>query len=149
MRAVVMRVSRATVTVDTRTTGTIGPGLLIYLGVGAQDTDADAVYLADKLGGLRVFEDASGRMNLDLAATSRAALVVPQFTLYGDVRRGRRPAFDAAMEPVRAEALYRRVVELLRGQGLTVETGEFRAHMLVDAVNDGPVTILLDSARTF
>ncbi len=144
-----MRVTRATVTVGPRTTGAIGPGLLIYLGVGAADTDADADYLADKLYGLRVFEDASGRMNLDLAATTRAALVVPQFTLYGDTRRGRRPAFDAAMEPVRAEALYLRVVALLRARGLSVETGEFRAHMQVDAVNDGPVTLLLDSARTF
>lgn len=144
-----MRVARAAVTVDGETVGAIGAGLLIYLGVGAADTEADADYLADKLAGLRLFEDPAGRMNLDLAAIAGGALVVPQFTLYGDVRRGRRPAFDAAMEPVRAEALYRRVVELLRGRGLTVETGRFRTHMRVDAVNDGPVTILVDSSRAF
>lgn len=149
MRAVAQRVSRAKVTVDARLTGQIERGILVYLGVGASDGEAEAVYLADKIASLRVFEDDRGRMSLDVAAAGGAVLVVPQFTLYGDVRKGRRPDFAAAMEPVRAAELYERVVSLLRAKGIPVATGEFRAHMLVDAVNDGPVTILVDSARTF
>ncbi len=149
MRAVVQRVSRARVTVDDEETGAIGRGLLAYLGVGGDDGEAEAAYLADKLATLRVFEDDRGRMSLDVVAAGGAVLVVPQFTLYGDVRKGRRPDFTAAMEPVRANELYERVVALLRARGITVATGRFRAHMMVDAVNDGPVTILVDSARTF
>ncbi len=149
MRAVVQRVSRARVSVGERVTGEINRGLLAYLGVGAGDDEAAAEYLADKLATLRVFEDDRGRMSLDASAVGAAVLVVPQFTLYGDVRRGRRPDFTAAMEPARASELYERVVALLRERGLTVATGEFRAHMMVDAVNDGPVTILVDSARAF
>ncbi len=149
MRAVVQRVSRAKVTVDERVTGEIGRGLLAYLGVGSGDGEAETEYLADKIATLRVFEDERGRMSLDVATAKGAVLVVPQFTLYGDVRKGRRPDFTAAMEPARANDLYERVVALLRARGLTVATGEFRAHMMVDAVNDGPVTILVDSARAF
>lgn len=149
MRAVVQRVSRARVTVDARVTGEIGPGVLAYLGVGAGDDEPEAAYLAEKIATLRVFEDDRGRMSLDVTAAGAAVLVVPQFTLYGDVRKGRRPDFAGAMEPTRANELYERVVALLRARGLTVATGEFRAHMMVDAVNDGPVTILVDSARAF
>jgi D-aminoacyl-tRNA deacylase len=149
VRAVAQRVSRAKVTVDARVTGEIERGILVYLGVGASDGEPEAVYLADKIASLRVFEDDRGRMSLDVSAAGGAVLVVPQFTLYGDVRKGRRPDFTAAMEPVRAAELYERIVSLLRAKGITVATGEFRAHMLVDAVNDGPVTILVDSARTF
>ncbi len=149
MRAVVQRVSRARVTVDARVTGEIGPGLLAYLGVGAGDDAPEAAYLAEKIASLRVFEDDRGRMSLDVTAAGAAVLVVPQFTLYGDVRKGRRPDFAGAMEPTRANELYERVVALLRARGLAVATGEFRAHMMVDAVNDGPVTILVDSARVF
>lgn len=149
MRAVVQRVSRARVTVDERLTGEIGRGLLAYLGVGAGDDEPEAAYLAEKIATLRVFEDDRGRMSLDVTAAGAAVLVVPQFTLYGDVRKGRRPDFAGAMEPARANELYERVVALLRARGLTVATGEFRAHMMVDAVNDGPVTILVDSARVF
>ncbi|MFO0652778.1 MAG: D-aminoacyl-tRNA deacylase [Polyangiales bacterium] len=149
MRAVVQRVSRARVTVDERVTGEITRGLLAYLGVGGGDGEAEAAYLAEKIATLRVFEDERGRMSLDVVSAGGAVLVVPQFTLYGDVRKGRRPDFTAAMEPLRACELYERVVALLRARGITVATGEFRAHMMVDAVNDGPVTILVDSARTF
>lgn len=149
MRAVVQRVSRARVTVDARVTGEIARGLLAYLGVGGGDSETEAAYLAEKIATLRVFEDERGRMSLDVASAGGAVLVVPQFTLYGDVRKGRRPDFTAAMEPLRACELYERVVALLRARGITVATGEFRAHMMVDAVNDGPVTILVDSARTF
>ncbi len=149
MRAVVQRVARARVTVDDRVTGEIHRGLLVYLGVGAGDDERGAVYLVEKVATLRVFEDERGRMSLDVAAAGGAVLVVPQFTLYGDVRSGRRPDFTAAMEPVGANALYERVVALLQGRGLTVATGEFRAHMMVDSVNDGPVTLLVDGARQF
>ena len=149
MRAVVQRVSRARVTVDARVTGEIGPGLLAYLGVGAGDDEPEAAYLAEKITTLRVFEDDRGRMSLDVTAAGAAVLVVPQFTLYGDVRKGRRPSFDKAMEPVAAEALYRRVAELMRARGVVVETGVFRAEMLVESVNEGPVTILIDGARGF
>ena len=143
------RVTSASVTVDGVVRGAIGRGLLAYVGVGRDDAEPDAVYLADKIAGLRIFEDPAGKMGLDVAAIGGDVLVISQFTLYGDVRRGRRPSFDAAMEPVRAEALYLRVVALLRDRGLVVQTGVFRADMAVESVNDGPVTILVDGARGF
>ncbi len=143
------RVTSASVTVDGVVRGAIGRGLLAYVGVGRGDAEPDAVYLADKIAGLRIFEDPAGKMGLDVAAIGGGVLVISQFTLYGDVRRGRRPSFDAAMEPVLAEALYLRVVALLRDRGLVVQTGVFRADMAVESVNDGPVTILVDGARGF
>jgi D-tyrosyl-tRNA(Tyr) deacylase len=149
MRAVAQRVAEARVRVGGRVVGEIGRGLLVYLGVGAGDDEAAAAYLADKVVGLRVFEDAAGKMGLDVAAAGGGVLLVSQFTLYGDVRRGRRPSFDRAMEPVAAEALYRRAGALMRARGVVVEEGIFRADMLVESVNEGPVTILVDSAREF
>jgi D-aminoacyl-tRNA deacylase len=153
MRAVVQRVSRARVTVagevKSETTGEIGLGLLVLLGVGAGDTRADADYLVDKTIGLRIFEDAGGKMNLAVAEVSGALLVVSQFTLYGDVRRGRRPSFDAAAPPQQARELYEYFVEKIRAAGLRCETGRFQETMQVELVNQGPVTILLDSAKMF
>jgi len=142
-------VSRAEVRVGGAVVGKIGRGLLVYLGVGAGDAERDGAYIAEKVAGLRVFEDAAGKMNLDLAAVGGAVLLISQFTLYGDVRKGRRPSFDGAMEPVRANALYEDVAARIRALGVAVETGTFRADMEVDAVNDGPVTVLLDSGRLF
>lgn len=149
MRAVAQRVARAEVRVAGDVVGRIDRGLLVYLGVGAGDGADDARYVAEKVAGLRVFEDAAGKMNLDVAAVGGAVLLVSQFTLYADVRRGRRPSFDAAMEPAGAAALYEDVAARIRAAGLRVETGTFRADMQVDAVNDGPVTVLLDSGRLF
>ena len=149
MRAVVQRVSRARVTVNGETTGEIGLGLLVLLGVGAGDTRADADYLVEKTIGLRIFEDAGGKMNLSVAEVGGALLVVSQFTLYGDVRRGKRPSFDAAARPEQARALYEHFVERVRALGLRCETGQFQSSMQVELVNDGPVTILLDSGKTF
>lgn len=149
MRAVVQRVARAKVTVDGDTTGEIGLGLLVLLGVGSGDTRAEADYLVDKIIGLRIFEDTAGKMNLAVADVSGSLLVVSQFTLYGDVRRGKRPSFDAAAPPSEARALYEYFVERVRAAGLRCETGRFQETMQVDLVNDGPVTILLDSAKTF
>jgi len=149
MRAVIQRVSRAKVTVDGETTGDIGPGLLVFLGVGHADTEADADYLADKTMGLRIFEDADGKMNRAVAESGGGVLVVSQFTLYGDVRRGKRPSFDAAAPPQKARELYEYFVGRVRAAGLPCETGRFQEKMEVELVNDGPVTILLDSAKTF
>lgn len=149
MRAVVQRVSRAEVRVGGAVVGRIGRGLLVYLGVGAGDAERDGAYIAEKVAGLRVFEDPAGKMNLDLAAVGGAVLLISQFTLYGDVRKGRRPSFDGAMEPVQANARYEDVAARIRALGIAVETGTFRADMEVDAVNDGPVTVLLDSGRLF
>jgi D-tyrosyl-tRNA(Tyr) deacylase len=149
MRAVVQRVSRARVTVGGETTGEIGRGLLVLLGVGAGDTRADADYLAEKTVGLRIFEDAGGKMNLSVSEVGGALLVVSQFTLYGDARRGKRPSFDAAAPPEQARELYEHFVEKVRAAGLRSETGRFQETMQVELVNDGPVTILLDSAKTF
>jgi D-aminoacyl-tRNA deacylase len=149
MRAVAQRVAEARVRVGGQVVGEISGGLLVYLGVGAGDDEAAATYVADKIVGLRVFEDAAGKMSLDLPTVGGAVLLVSQFTLYGDVRKGRRPSFDRALEPVGAEALYRRVEALIRTRGVMVETGVFRAEMLVESINDGPVTILIDSAREF
>jgi D-tyrosyl-tRNA(Tyr) deacylase len=149
MRAVVQRVSRARVKVDGETTGEIGLGLLVLLGVGAGDTRAEADYLAEKTIGLRIFEDAGGKMNLSVADVGGALLVVSQFTLYGDARRGKRPSFDAAAPPEQARELYEYFVEKVRATGLRSETGRFQETMQVELVNEGPVTILLDSAKAF
>jgi D-tyrosyl-tRNA(Tyr) deacylase len=149
VRAVVQRVARASVAVEGRVSAEIGPGLLVLLGVGRDDTEADARYLADKTAGLRIFEDDSGRMSRSVAEISGGVLVVSQFTLYGDVRRGRRPSFDQAAPPDEADRLYRRYGDLLRAKGLPVETGVFQARMDVELLNRGPVTILLDSAKMF
>jgi D-aminoacyl-tRNA deacylase len=149
MRAVVQRVSRAQVAVDGEIVGQIGRGLLVLLGVTHADNKADADYLADKIAGLRIFEDGNGKMNLDITAVSGGILVVSQFTLYGDVRRGKRPSFDAAAAPQRARQLYEYFVERIRAAGLPCQTGRFQEMMQVELVNDGPVTILLDSAKAF
>jgi D-aminoacyl-tRNA deacylase len=149
MRAVVQRVSRARVVVDGRVTGEIGAGLVVLLGVGREDSPGAAAYLAEKIAHLRIFEDADGKMNRSLIEAGGAALVVSQFTLYGDVRRGRRPGFDRAARPLEANALYETFLVELRAHGVRVETGVFQAHMTVELANEGPVTILLDSEKTF
>jgi D-tyrosyl-tRNA(Tyr) deacylase len=149
MRAVVQRVSRAKVTVDGEITGEIGAGLLVLLGVSREDREADAEYLAGKVVGLRVFEDAEGKMNRAVGEIGGAVLAVSQFTLYGDVRRGKRPSFDAAARPEQARQLYEYFVDQIRAQGLRCETGRFQAMMDVELVNDGPVTILLDTKKLF
>jgi D-aminoacyl-tRNA deacylase len=149
MRAVVQRVSRAQVVIAGEVTGQIGLGLLILLGVGHDDTEADANYLAEKIAGLRVFEDDSGKMNRSVQDVGGSVLAVSQFTLYGDVRRGKRPSFDRASPPEKARQLYEFFVERIRSTGLRCETGRFQEMMKVELVNEGPVTILLDSARVF
>ena len=149
MRVVVQRVTRAKVTVGADTTGEIGRGLVVLLGVRKGDTEAAGDHLAEKIAGLRIFDDAEGKMNLDLQQASGALLVVSQFTLYGDVRRGKRPSFDDAARPEEARGLYEHFVAKLRGLGLQVETGRFQEMMQVELVNDGPVTILLDSEKVF
>lgn len=149
MRAVAQRVSRAEVLVDDASVGAIDHGLLVYVGVGKDDGDGDADVLADKLAVLRIFEDEAGKMSRSVAEAGGAVLVVSQFTLYGDVRRGRRPSFDDAAPPAFAEALYERVVARIRATGLVVASGRFRAMMTVRCDVDGPVTILLDTRKTF
>ena len=149
MRAVVQRVSRASVSVGGETVGAIGAGLLVLLGVSKDDAEADAAYLAGKTAGLRIFEDEGGKMNRSAEDVRAEILIVSQFTLYGDVRRGRRPSFTAAAPPERADALYRRYAQCLRDKGLTVATGQFQAMMDVELTNRGPVTILLDSEKRF
>ena len=149
MRAVVQRVSRAKVTVDGWTTGEIGIGLLVLLGIGREDGEADVNYLADKIAGLRIFEDQDGKMNRSVADVGGSVLAVSQFTLYGDVRRGKRPSFDAAAPPEHARRLYGKFVESIQAAGLRCETGRFQAMMQVELVNEGPVTILLDSHKEF
>src|SRR5205814_1650765 len=150
MRAVVQRVSRASVTVDTRVTGSIERGLLVFLGAGAGDTDEDLRYIVDKVTNLRIFPDDAGKMNRSVLDIGGAVLVVSQFTLYGDARQGRRPAFTGALEPVAAKALYEQSIEAFRTIGVAnVAAGEFAADMQVELVNDGPVTILLDSRKLF
>ena len=149
MRAVAQRVSRARVTVDQEIVGEIAIGLLVLLGVNKSDSRADADYLTEKTIGLRIFEDAGGKMNLSVAEVGGAVLVVSQFTLYGDARHGRRPSFDDAAPPEQARELYEYFVEKIRVAGLRCETGRFQATMQVELVNDGPVTILLDSSKAF
>ena len=149
MRAVVQRVSRAKVTINDWVSGEIGLGLLVLLGVGQQDTENDSTYLAEKIVGLRIFEDSDGKMNRSVQDVSGSLLVVSQFTLYGDVRRGKRPSFDAAAPPGEARRLYEFFVDRVRAAGLRCETGRFQEMMQVELVNEGPVTILLDSAKTF
>jgi D-aminoacyl-tRNA deacylase len=145
MRALVQRVSRAEVTVEEKTISSIGPGLLVLLGVKAGDGAAEVSYLADKVAGLRIFEDDAGKMNLSVEQIGGELLIVSQFTLYGDCRKGRRPSFTEAAPPEEAEALYLAFAEALRQRGLTVATGIFAAHMQVTLTNNGPVTIMLDS----
>ena len=144
MRAVVQRVSRASVTVGGRVTGSIGRGLLVLVGFAPPDGASQVEWMADKVAGLRVFSDDAGKMNLDLAAVGGGVLVVSQFTLYGDASRGRRPSFVGAAPPDQAVPLYQAFIEALRGRGLVVETGEFGAHMMVEIHNDGPVTLILE-----
>ena len=149
MRAVVQRVSWAKVSVEGRVVGAIGAGLCVLVGVGQADAEHDACLLAAKTVGLRVFEDDQGKMNRSVVETGGALLAVSQFTLYGDARKGRRPSFTLAMDPGRAVELFEVFCEECRRSGVRVEQGQFGAHMLVELGNDGPVTLLLDSARTF
>jgi D-tyrosyl-tRNA(Tyr) deacylase len=145
MKVVLQRVSEARVTVEGEVVGTIGNGLLLLVGVGQEDGDSDLIWMADKLAGLRIFEDEAGKMNLSVEDVQGAILSVSQFTLYGDCRKGKRPNFMAAAKPELAESLYNQFNERLRTRGLTVETGRFGAMMDVSLVNDGPVTLILDS----
>ena len=149
MRAVVQRVASAAVRVDGRIVGQIGAGLLAFVGVANDDGPADVQYIASKIRDLRIFPDQDGKMNRSVGESGGAVLVVSQFTLQGDCRKGRRPSFDAAAAPSLAQPLYEDVVRQLRDAGLTVATGSFQAHMDVDLVNDGPVTMLLDSRKLF
>jgi D-aminoacyl-tRNA deacylase len=149
MRAVVQRVSTASVAVEGRLVGEIGPGLLVLLGVSKSDVEADADYLAGKVAGLRVFADEDSKMNRCVTDVGGAVLAVSQFTLYGDVRRGKRPSFDQAARPERARELYEYFVAQIRHRGLRCETGKFQAKMSVSLVNEGPMTILLDSSKLF
>lgn len=149
MRAVIQRVSRAKVAVAGEITGEIGQGLLVLVGVGHDDTVASADYLADKIVGLRIFEDDAGKMNRSVAEVGGSVLAVSQFTLYGNVRSGKRPSFDDAARPEIARTLYERFVSRVRESGLRCETGRFQEMMEVELLNDGPVTILLDSEKMF
>jgi D-tyrosyl-tRNA(Tyr) deacylase len=149
MRAVVQRVSHASVKVNHEITGKIAEGLLVLLGVAHEDAQSDADYLAAKIAGLRIFEDEEGKMNRSVADTGGAILAVSQFTLFGDVRKGKRPSFDAAARPERARELYEYFVAQIRALGLRCETGRFQEMMEVELVNQGPVTILLDSKKLF
>ncbi len=149
MRAVVQRVSRARVEVEGRTTGEIGPGMVVLLGVAKTDAEADAAQLAEKIAGLRLFNDDNGKMNRSVEEVGGAVLVVSQFTLHGDCRKGRRPSFDRAAPAAQAQALYEKFLHVLRHRGLQVETGVFQAMMEVELVNAGPVTLLVDTDRSF
>lgn len=149
MRACVQRVSEASVVVGEEVVGRIGPGLLVLLGVGQADAPADAEQLAEKIAELRVFDDAAGKMNLSVKDVRGGVLVVSQFTLWGDCRKGRRPSFSDAAPPDVAERLYERFVQAIHAQGVETACGRFRAHMQVSLVNDGPVTLLLDSQKLF
>lgn len=149
MRCVVQRVKEASVTVAGETVGKIGPGYMVLIGVSVEDTEKDIRYMADKVPNLRIFEDAEDKMNLSLKDVGGEILAVSQFTLYGDARGGRRPSFIAAARPEAANELYEQLVASWRTQGIHVETGRFRTHMEVGLVNDGPVTILLDSTKGF
>jgi D-tyrosyl-tRNA(Tyr) deacylase len=149
MRAVVQRVARAKVTVDGAITGEVGRGLCVLVGVGRDDVEADATTLAEKVLGLRIFEDEEGKMNKNVQEVAGGILAVSQFTLFGDARKGRRPSFVEAMEPEGANRLFQRFCERCAAAGVPVGTGRFRAHMLVALENDGPVTILLDTKKVF
>lgn len=149
MRAVIQRVTRGRVTVNDREVGAIGPGLVVLVGVGHNDTIDDARYIAEKVANLRIFEDELGKMNISVLDVSGQVLVVSQFTLYGDCRKGRRPGFSEASSPDMAKDLVEAVCEQLKSLGVPVATGQFQAHMVVEIVNDGPVTMLLDSAKAF
>lgn len=149
MRAVFQRVTRARVAVGGQTVASIGPGALILLAVGKEDTGKDASYMAEKLTGLRVFSDEEGKMNRSLLDTGGEAIVVSQFTLYGDVKKGKRPGFDGAAPPDSGDRLYREVVDRMKELGVPTGTGVFGAHMEVELVNDGPVTILISSQKEF
>ena len=149
MRAVVQRVCSASVTVHGRTVGSIQRGLLVLVGIGRDDSDKDVTYVVDKILQLRLFADGDGTMNLSVKDVGGSVLVVSQFTLYGDCRRGRRPSYINASDPETARLRYEAVVAGLRRDGLPVETGEFQAMMKVDSINDGPVTLLLDSSKAF
>jgi D-tyrosyl-tRNA(Tyr) deacylase len=149
MRCVVQRVSRASVTVDGAVVGRIGAGLLVFVGVADGDGQADIEYTASKLLGLRIFPDADGKMNRSVVDVGGALLLISQFTLFGDVRRGRRPSFIEAAPPEAGRAVYEALLSLLRASGVPIEAGIFQAHMDVELVNDGPVTLLIDSRRLF
>ncbi len=149
MRAVVQRVASARVTVGDRAVGSIRRGLLVLVGIARDDGRDAATYLVNKIVGLRVFPDADGRLDRSVREVDGGVLLVSQFTLYGDCRRGRRPSFDRAAAPDRARAVYEEIVDRFRDQGVAVETGTFQAHMMVHSVNDGPVTILLDTGKAF
>ncbi len=147
MRAVVQRVKNASVTVDNNVIGEISHGLLVFLGVGDGDTDSDMKYIAEKVIGLRIFSDAEDKMNLSVKDVEGEILVISQFTLYGDCRKGRRPNFTASMEPKGAEEMYQKFIKYIREQGIHTEHGEFGADMKVSLLNDGPVTLILDSSK--
>lgn len=149
MRAVVQRVSSAEVRVDDKMVGRVGKGLLVYLGVGKEDTVSDIEYMAEKVSGLRIFEDENGKMNLSVQDIEGEILAISQFTLYGDVRKGKRPSFSDSAAPDKSEELYNQFIRRIQGIGIRIEKGIFGAHMMVDYVNDGPVTILLDSKKQF
>ena len=149
MRAVVQRVTESSVTVDGQITGATDEGLVVLIGVEKGDTDKDAGYIADKVSGLRIFEDENEKMNLSVKDVGGSILAISQFTLLGDVRKGKRPSFITAEDPEIANRLYQQVCESIRNEGIKVETGIFQAHMLVKINNNGPVTILLDSRKTF
>ncbi len=149
MRAVIQRVNHAQVSVEGSAVGRVELGLCVFVGVGREDTEQDAAALADKVVGLRIFEDDAQKMNLSVLEVGGALLAVSQFTLFGDVRKGKRPSFTAALEPVRAEALFEQFCAECRSRGARVETGRFRTHMSVSLDNDGPVTILVDTQRAF
>ncbi|MBR4081057.1 MAG: D-tyrosyl-tRNA(Tyr) deacylase [Clostridia bacterium] len=149
MRCVIQRVTRASVTVGEELVGQIGRGYMILIGVSAEDTDKDLRYMAEKVPNLRIFEDEAGKMNLSIKDVGGEILAVSQFTLYGDARGGRRPSFSTAARPEQANALYEQLVKAWRAQGIHVETGRFRAEMQVSLVNDGPVTMLMDSTKLF
>jgi D-tyrosyl-tRNA(Tyr) deacylase len=149
MRAVIQRVSRAQVVVNREVIGKIGRGIVVLLGVAGTDSRSDADYLAEKIAGVRIFEDANGKMSLAPAEVGAEVLVVSQFTLYGDLRRGKRPSFAAAAPPAQARELYEYFVERIRAAGLACQTGRFQEKMTVELANDGPVTILLDSRKIF
>ncbi len=149
MRAVIQRVSEAKVEIEGKVIGRIGPGLLVYLGVGKGDTEADVQFMAEKTANLRIFADEAGKMNRSVIDIGGGVLLVSNFTLHGDCRKGRRPGFDAAADPALAEGLYEKVAQVIAQQSVPVEKGSFGAHMHVTSVNDGPVTFLLDSGRLF